>query len=154
MAWRLSEGLKNALLGTASLKTILANGQIRIFAGPQPASAEDAETGPVLCVITLASGAMVSGVGTNGINMATPSGGAIGKASGEVWSGKNLATGTAGWFRWYPNAFDTNMGAAAAGNKIRLDGNVATSGGQLNLSSVSLRLDITTTIDNVNLFLP
>lgn len=155
MAWRLSEGLKNALLGTAGLKEALANGQIRIFSGPQPASPEEAETGQLLCVVTLASGAMVSGVTTNGINLDTPTGGAIGKPTASVWSGKNLATGTAGWFRWYPNDFDNHQGAATAGNKIRLDGNVAAgSGGQLNLSSVSLKVDITTTIDNVNLYLP
>jgi hypothetical protein len=97
---------------------------------------------------------MVSGVATNGLNLDTPSGGAVGKPVADVWSGKNLATGTAGWFRWYPNDFDNQMGAAAAGNKTRLDGNCATSGGQLNLSSVSLKIDITTTVDNVNLYLP
>lgn len=154
MAWRLSEGLKNVLLGTSPLKTALANGQIRIFGGPQPPSAEDAETGPLLAIITLASGAMVSGVTTNGITLDNPAGGAVGKPGASVWSGKNLATGTAGWFRWYPNDFDSHMGAASNGNKIRLDGNVATSGGQCNLSSVALKVDITTTIDNVNLFLP
>ena len=154
MAWRLSEGLKNALLGTASLKDVLANGQIRIFTGPQPPSAEDAETGQLICILTKASGAMVSGVATNGINLDAPAGGAIGKPVADVWSGKNLATNTAGWFRWYPNDFDNQMGAATAGNKIRLDGNCATSGGQLNLSSVALKIDITTTVDSVNLYLP
>ena len=154
MAWRLSEGLKNALLGTSALKDILANGQIRIFTGSQPGTAEAAETGQLLCTITLASGAMVSGVATNGINLATPSGGAIAKAVTEVWSGQNAADGTAGWFRWYPNDFDDQMGAATAGDKIRLDGAISTSGAQLNLSSTTLKAGITTTIDNVNLYLP
>ncbi len=38
MALRLSTGLRNMLLGTASFKTIMQNGVIRIFPGVQPAS--------------------------------------------------------------------------------------------------------------------
>ena len=39
MAWRMSTGLKNAILSTGGLKQALANGQIRIFSGSQPDSA-------------------------------------------------------------------------------------------------------------------
>ena len=158
MAWRLSTGLRNALLGLASgdgsLKTILANGQIRIFTGTQPASADDAETGALLCTITLASGAMESGVATNGINLGVAVAGVIGKAAGEVWSGVNNASGTAGWFRYYPNAFDNHKGAASGGNKIRLDGRVATSGAEMTLTSTALIVDVTSTATTVELTLP
>ena len=151
MAWSLSTGLKNALLGTSGLKEALANGQIRIYSGPQPDSADKAEQGALLCIITLNSGAMTSGVATNGINLGTPAGAQIGKAAGEVWSGLNLQTGTAGWMRWYPNSFNSNMGEDSTGTKIRLDGNCGTSGAQMILASVSLTQGVSTTVDNVSL---
>lgn len=158
MAWRLSTGLRNKLLGAASgqgsLQQILANGQIRIYTGPQPASADAAETGSLLCTITLGSGAMTSGNATNGINLGNAADGIIGKAAGEVWSGVNSAQGTAGWFRWYPNDFDGQMGAATGGDKTRIDGSCASSGAQMNLSSTSLVNGITTTVDNVALTMP
>lgn len=156
MAWRLSTGLRNKILGAASgqgsLQEILANGQIRIYTGTQPANADTAETGTLLCTITLASGDMTSGVATNGINLGNAADGTVGKADGEVWSGVNAASGTAGWFRWYPNAFADNIGGGAA--KICIDGNCATSGGQMNLSSTSLTAAVTTTVDNVAITMP
>jgi hypothetical protein len=156
MAWRLSTGLRNKILGAAagqgSLQEIFANGQIRIYTGTQPTNADTAETGSLLCTITLASGAMDSGVSTNGINLGNAADGTVGKASGEVWSGVNGASGTAGWFRWYPNDFDDHTGGGAT--KICLDGNCATSGGQMNLSSTALTSGITTTVDNVAITMP
>lgn len=158
MAWRLSKGLRNKLLGLTSgdgsLKTILANGQIRIFTGSQPASADEGETGTHLCTITLSSGAMTSGVATNGINLGDASNGAIGKADGEIWSGENIATGTAGWFRWYPNDFDNHIGENSDGSKARIDGNCSTSNAQMNLSSTGLVSGVSTTVDSVTITMP
>ena len=156
MAWRLSTGLRNKILGAesgqGSLQQIFANGQIRIYTGTQPTNADTAETGALLCTITLASGAMTSGTATNGINLGNAADGTVGKADGEVWSGVNAVSGTAGWFRWYPNAFTDNIGGGAA--KICIDGNCATSGGQMNLSSTSLTAAVTTTVDNVAITMP
>ena len=156
MAWRLSTGLRNKLLGAesgqGSLQEILANGQIRIYVGTQPTSADIAESHTLLCTITLASGEMTSGDATNGINLGNATDGTIGKATGEVWSGVNENSGMAGWFRWYPNAFADNIGGGA--DKICIDGNCATSGGQMNLSSTSLAADVTTTVDSVAITMP
>ena len=44
MALRLSTGLRNKLLGTASFTSIMQNGVIRIFPGVQPTTADDAES--------------------------------------------------------------------------------------------------------------
>ena len=151
MAWRFSSGLKNALMNDKGLKEVFANGQIRIFSGPQPSSADDGETGTLLCVVTLGSSPMTSGTATNGLNFDTPVNGVISKPIDAIWSGKNIATGSAGWFRWYPNAFDLNSGQDTAGIKIRMDGNCGTSNAQCILPSTSLQLNITTTIDNVSL---
>ena len=153
MAFTLSTGLKNLLLNNQGLKTALANGQIRIFNGVKPASADDAESGALLCIITLASGTMVSGTPTNGINLDNAADGSVDIPDGAIWSGKNLASGSATWFRWYPNDFDLQMGAATGGNKVRLDGNCGTSGADLQLSSTNLKINVPTTIDAVNLYL-
>ena len=149
MAWRLSTGLKTAVLNDKGLKELMDGGQIRIFSGPQPASANDAETGSLLCVITLASGAMTSGVATNGLTLNAPSGGVISKDPAVVWSGLNVANGSAGWFRWYPNDFATQTGASTSA--VRIDGNCGTSGSQLQLVSTTFKSGATTTIDNVSL---
>ena len=109
MALRLSTGLRNMLLGTASFKTIMQNGVIRIFPGVQPASADDGEGASPLLEITVSSGAFTPGAAANGINFAAPAAGACAKASGEVWSGAATTSGTAGWFRFYAN--DRTAGA-------------------------------------------
>ena len=152
MPWRLSTGMQDALLGTGSLKSILANGQIRVFTDAQPASADDAETGTLLCILTASSLPMTSGVATNGISLGVPDDGVIGKAVNLVISGINLANGRAGYFRWYPNDFENHMGVASGGDKIRLDGTCSNqSTGQMQLWSTTLKAGITLTVDNIAL---
>ncbi|OLN25005.1 hypothetical protein DVDV_3723 [Desulfovibrio sp. DV] len=150
MALRLSTGLRNMLLGTASFTSIMANGVIRIFPGVQPASADDGEGASPLLEITVSSGAFTPGAPTNGLNFAAPSAGACAKASGEVWSGAATASGTAGWFRFYAN--DRTAGADAG--HARFDGSVSTSGAQLNMSSTAITAGATTTIDSFVVTMP
>lgn len=122
MAERLSTGLVNALLDVGDLKTIMANGIIRFYAGTQPATADLAETGDLLLEITLSGGAFTPGVATNGLNLGDAAGGVISKATAETWkgTGKTAAgTGTAaGWFRW----FDNDVVTGASSTAIRMDG--------------------------------
>jgi len=133
-----------------SYRGIFRNCIIDIYSGSQPTSADDAETGTKLCRITESSGAFVAGAVDNGLNFGQVAAAVLGKEVGEVWSGVNLATGTAGWFRIYAN--DVTTGASTTG--IRIDGACATSGAQLNLTSTSLTVGVTTTIDQVNLSMP
>jgi hypothetical protein len=150
MALRLSTGLRNKLLGTQGLKTIMQNGVIRIYPGVQPASADDAEGATHLIEITVSSGAFTPGTATNGLNFADPAAGACAKATGEVWSGAAAATGTAGWFRFYAN--DRTTGADTS--HARFDGSVSTSGAQLNMSSTAITAGATTTIDSFTVTMP
>ena len=79
----------------------------------------------------------------------------LGKIAGDVWSGQAVATGTAGWFRFYPNDRDNHTGADGGGeSKIRFDGAVATSGAQLNMSNTAISSGGTTTIDSVAVTIP
>uniref|UniRef100_I2Q1D7 Uncharacterized protein n=1 Tax=Desulfovibrio sp. U5L TaxID=596152 RepID=I2Q1D7_9BACT len=150
MALRLSTGLRNLMLGTNSLKTIMQNGVIRIFPGAQPTSADDTENATPLLEITVSSGAFTPGTATNGLNFAAPASGVAAKAAGEVWSGVATATGNAGWFRFYAN--DRTTGADTS--HARFDGSVATSGAQLNMSSPAIIIGTTTTIDSFIVTLP
>lgn len=150
MALRLSTGLRNALLGTDSFKEIMADGVIRIFPGVQPTSADDAEGATHLVEITLASAAFTPGAPEGGLEFGDAAAGVLPKKTGEVWSGVATATGSAGWFRFYPNARPTG----ASGSAARFDGSVATSGAQLNMSSTAITSGATTTIDSFSMTLP
>ena len=123
---------------------------VDVFTGSQPVSADSAETGSKLLSITLSSGAFTAGSPVNGINFGEVASGVLHKEAGEVWSGVGLVTGTAGWFRFYAN--DYVLGASLTA--IRMDGGVATSGSQFNLSNTAITVGGTTTVDSVSLTLP
>jgi len=135
---------------------IFRNGVMEIRTGPQPADPDAAETGSLLLTITLNGGAFVAGAPANGINFGQVSDGemkkAIDPATGvaEIWSGIAVADGTAGWFRIYTNDYDDGADSTA----VRLDGSVATSGSQLNMTSTSIITGVATTIDSVSLNMP
>lgn len=155
MTLRISTGLRTALLGhstgsNGSFKDLLADGVLAIYSGSQPADADTAESGTLLVLITESSGAFTGGVATNGLEFGDASSGVIAKASAETWSGVGLVTGTAGWFRFYDNDYTTG----ASTSEIRFDGAVATSGAQLNMSSTTITLSATHTIDSFTITFP
>ena len=133
-----------------SWKSLLDNGIIHVYSGSQPASADDAETGTLLLKLTVASGAFVAGSPDNGLSLRQIISGVMSKDDGEVWSGVGLATGTAGWFRYYDNKYITG----ASTNAIRFDGTVGTSGAQLILTSTNIVLGATTTADSCTITQP
>jgi len=134
-----------------SLDEVLRNGVLDIYSGSAPSTADAVETGTKLCRITLGSGAFVAGAAANGLNFDEDAiaAGVIAKTS-AVWSGVNLATGTAGYYRFYSNAATAGDSATAE----RIQGTVGTSGTDLVLASVSLTSGATTTIDTFSYSLP
>lgn len=58
MAWRPSAALRNYMLEGGSLKAALSNCVIKVYTGSQPATAEAAPTGTLLCTYSLSSGAL------------------------------------------------------------------------------------------------
>jgi len=133
-----------------SISDLFRNCVVDIYSGSQPAGADSVETGTKLARITVSSDAFVAGTATNGLNFDEAAAGVLSKATGEVWSGEGLADGTAGWFRMYDNA----AVAGASTTEIRLDGSVATSGGQFNMSNTSITDGGTTTVDSASLTMP
>ncbi len=125
-----------------AVKNAYANGVLAIYGGAsQPADANDAETGTLLALITVASGAFTPGVATNGLHFDDPSAGVLSKAAAETWSGVGLAaagTGTtATYFRFYDNSQDT--GASPTG--LRFDGAIGTT------STAELQMSVTTIVE-------
>lgn len=133
-----------------SISDLFRNCVIDIYSGSQPADADTAESGTKLARITLSSGAFVAGAAANGLNFDDADEGVLAKSTSETWSGEGLANGTAGWFRMYDN--DAVTGASTT--EIRLDGSIATSGAQLNMTNTAITDGGTTTIDSVALTFP
>jgi hypothetical protein len=126
-----------------SLDEMLRNGVIEIYTGTQPTTADLAESGTKLLRITLASGAFIAGTATNGLNLATAVAGVSSKEAAEVWSGVGLAAGTAGWFRYYSNAYVTGASTTAE----RFDGVCGVGTGELRMSTLTVALGATSTVD-------
>lgn len=105
--------------------------------------------------ITFTTGNMAGGVDqVNGLHFdATASLGTLVKAALEAWSGVAVSTGTAGWFRLLGAAADAGAADAAAAF-TRLDGAIATSGSDLNMSNTNFVTAAVQTISTFSFTLP
>ena len=149
MALLASTGLRNKMLDTGSLKTILANGLIHVYASTLaniPASADDAINPAVHTKLLTVFGDGLAA----GLNLGTAGSGAIGKDPSETWAGTVLATGNAVFFRFVANR-DT---AAASTTEARLQGRVGVSGAELNISSLALTSGQTQSINFISISQP
>jgi hypothetical protein len=94
---------------------------------------------------------VITAARVNTIQFGPPTVGAISKNS-DVWSGVNVATGVASYFRFClpndPHTLDSSY------IYPRIQGTIAPSGSDLDMSNTSLTKDATTTIDNYTLTLP
>lgn len=122
-------------------KQVFNNSKIEIRTGSQPSSADLAPTGTLLVTITL------NGDSGTGLVFDDPSNGTVGKPSGAVWSGTAVATGTAGWFR----LCHMNDSGAQSTTEERIDGSVAISGADLNMSSTNIVVGSVHVINQFNI---
>lgn len=144
MGFRLSTGLRNAIMGTTGFKGGLDLGRIDIFSGTIPTDADATEgTGVLLLSITLDGGA-------TGLTFDAPVAGTVKKPAAAVWKGTAVATGTASWFRLY----DSNIDTGASTTALRLDGTVGTSSADLIMTNVNIVTDAVTGLDNAEFTLP
>lgn len=99
-------------------------------------------------------GSGVAGVNpANGLRFGDSASGILVKDSAQTWSGVGVAAGTAGYFRFEGSVADS-LAADSSAVYIRLDGNIATSGANLNLSSTSIAVGATQTISTFSLTMP
>ncbi|KWT91827.1 hypothetical protein [Candidatus Magnetominusculus xianensis] len=127
----------------ASLQEIFYKGFIQIFSGSQPASPDSVPSGTLLCTI-------YSDGTSAGLSFDDAASGTIAKAAAETWSGTAAATATAGWFRLTAPG---DSGALST-TEERIDGSVATSGSQLNMSSTSITSGAVQTISTFTITMP
>jgi len=132
-----------------ALKDLFKYSVLDIYSGSAPSTADAAETGTKLLSITVSAGAFTAGTLTNGLQFDAISEGTLSK-SAATWSDAALATGTAGYFRLYDNGYITGTSTTS----IRLQGTIGTSGADLNISSTSLTLGATTTVDTFDITVP
>ena len=152
MALKLSTGLRNQLLGRAGatpatgdgLAGILHLGFIAIYSGAQPTSADDAATGTLLGTVS------VNAAGT-GLTFDAQTDGEVSKAAAETWKMVGVAAGTAGWFRFYEAGGNP---ANASSTEARIDGSIATTGGDMQMSNVNVTSGSPHTIDVFKLTMP
>lgn len=85
----------------------------------------------------------------NTLQLGAPAAGVISKNS-DIWSGVAVATGTAGYFRVL-TSLDTGV---LSTTEVRMQGNISTSGAELNLSNLNIVIGATQTIDTFELTLP
>lgn len=149
MTIRLSTGLRNALAGTQGFAGALANGVIDLYTGPQPVDANSPATGTLLATVSTNGAAFTPGNSTGGLNFAAAANGMVTKNG--TWAFSAVASGTVGWFRFRGNAADNGLISTTL---PRMDGSVATSGADMNLSNMSLVVGPLNTIDNFSFAVP
>jgi len=137
-----------------SFLDLFENGVIGIYSGAQPANADSIENGTLLLLITAGSGSFAAGQPANGLNFLNPAVvGALSK-TGAIWSGNAVQTGTAAWYRFYSNGYNT--GADAGLIWSRFDGTVGVSGSGCDLivATTSINQGAPYTIDAFTMTLP
>lgn len=145
MTVRASTGLRNGMLASGSFKSIMDGCRLRIYAGVEPASADDSIGAAVLlCTVTN------NGTATGLTFAAAAAGGVLTKTLAEVWSGNNVASGIAAFYRLE----QTGDTGAASTTLPRLQGNAGVAGADLNLSNVNLTSGAPQAIDAYNVALP
>jgi hypothetical protein len=93
--------------------------------------------------ISALTSSVVAATLVNSLKFGAPSAGAEAKNS-DIWSGVCLADGTAGYFRLVTTRDDGLQSAT----EYRIQGNVSTSGAELNLSNINFSNGATETIDS------
>jgi len=145
MTLKASTGLRDKLLVTDCLKAIMDGGKINIYGGAVPATADDAlGSATLLCAITLNSTGTGITFDTTAVN------GVLAKTPSEVWSGVNVASGTATFYR-HVAAGDTG---ALSTTQPRIQGEIGTAGKEINLSSVNLVAGQTRPLDYYSVSIP
>jgi hypothetical protein len=127
MSQIISTGLRDKVLDTGSVKSVLNLGFINIYSGVAPATADAAATGTLLCAVSNNSTA-------TGLTFGTASAGALPKNPAEVWSGLNVVGGTASYYR-HVAAGDTG---GISTTEARIQGVCGLAGADLNLTNLLL----------------
>lgn len=145
MGMKISTGLAKAMLDTGSFKASLNGMKLKIYSGTEPASA-DASIGSAVLLCTISD---AGGAGALSFEAAAV-GNVLEKLSSQVWSGTNVASGTASFCR-LELASDTG---ATSSSEVRVQGDVGVAGKFLNLSSTTLTAAAVQVVDYLSVTMP
>lgn len=129
---------------------------IGLFTGVQPTTADDAETGTILGYFTADGNAFVSGEAGNGIILSDavastlngiPGGLIRLHADNPIVTCNPIASGTAGWVRFYDNDFVTGLSTVAK----RMDMACGIGTGEFRMSSSTVTIDVPITVNSISL---
>lgn len=145
MSIKTSTGLGAAMLITGPFRTVMNLGTLSLYAGVPPSNA-DAALGSAVLLVTLTNNATATGLTMD----TTAAGAVLLKNPAEVWKGTNVAGGVASFYRFVAVGDD----GTASATQPRVQGLVATSGADLNLSSTTLASGATQTVDFYSVAIP
>lgn len=144
MTVKISTGLANSLLASASLKDTFNNAELRVYGGTEPSSA-DASIGAATLLYT------IRGTGSVALAFAdTASSGALAKSGAQTWEGTAVATGTATWCRLVQATDDGSLSTTAP----RWQGDVGTAGRFLNVGTTSITSGAPQLVNSCSLAIP
>jgi len=139
MAIKSSTGLRTAMLDTADFVSAIPNRVLLLYTGAIPATADAAQTGAPICIISDNSTG-------DPLLFEEAAGGAMVKDSSQVWSG--LVAGGGGTVTHWRMVSGTDTGALST-TEPRIQGTAGTDGGNdLIMSSAVLTGGATHTIDS------
>lgn len=129
MTIKLSEALANAMGNTGGIKELLDGGFLYLFAGPEPATADEALD--MVADHTQVARFTESDDGTTGLTFAAPAARVLSKAGGESWQATTAFDGaedteptlTITFYRFCP-AGDNGRGVANSSTGYRIQGSV------------------------------
>ena len=142
MALKFSTDLKNYIVNKAIVEKLAGTcgtagtAEINIYTGAQPATADTAASGTLLCTI------IAMGWGTSSIG-ATGGTAILAATSGLGYSGTAATTGTAGWARLQT----VGLGYSGSAATFRVDGDVGTS----STSTFVINTTVITALETVTL---
>lgn len=146
--FKISTEVRNRLVGDEGMSSILGNGiagEIRIFAGTEPPSPDDAiGAATLLCTIT------VDGFGGDLGFDSVITNGVLTKDPAQIWKGTCVASGTASFYRMVDHDDDNS----ADPEMIRLQGAVGVVNADLLLASTSLSISQEQRIDYFAIGMP
>lgn len=147
MTLKASTALRNKLLDTNPFKTIFASCLLKIYDGPVPATADDALDAANHLLVTISD----NDTGTTLSWESAAVSGAISKSTSQTWRGVSITSGTASFYRLVLLSGDTGSYSTTV---PRLQGSIATSGADLNMTSTTINSSTSYPIDAFSVSLP
>lgn len=143
---KFSTGLRNGMLDSTGFLEALDGGVLKIFsATTPPATADDAETGTLLMVLT------AGGDGVTGLTFEAPVDGILTKTASEVWmTDAVIASGSCSYFRFVAPGDPGTASTVAP----RVQGSIGLLGADMNLTSTAVTAGEPWTLNYFSVGLP